>query len=89
MLYPRKGWVYDNRVEREMVGYRPYASGYQVLLQTLAPRGGFLDYELVALYLIGGEVVVNAYIEAMQDRGEELFILADASIDLLRTKDKG
>ena len=89
MLYPRKGWVYNNGVEKEMAGYRPFNDGYQVLLQTPAPRGGFLDYELVVSYLVGGEAVVNAYIEAMQDRGEEPFILTDASIDLLRTKDKG
>jgi len=72
-----------------MAGYKLFNDGYQVLLQTPAPRGGFLDYELVTLYLVGGEAVVNTYIEAIQDRGEKLFILADASIDFLRTKDKG
>jgi hypothetical protein len=47
-----------------------------------------LDYKLVASHLIEGEAVVNTYTKAIQDQGEEPFILANASINLLKTKDK-
>ena len=53
--------MYNNKVEKEIAGYRPYTNKYQLLLQTPTPQGGYLDYELVTAHLLGGDAVIKGY----------------------------
>ncbi|OAT05045.1 hypothetical protein BDBG_01498 [Blastomyces gilchristii SLH14081] len=88
--YPREEWGTDNGTadEVEIAGYRKYGSGYQVLLKSPAPRGGFFDYKLVPAHLLGGEAVIIGYTRRMEERGMAPFQFEEASIDLLRSKSK-
>ncbi|QSS64909.1 hypothetical protein I7I51_01984 [Histoplasma capsulatum] len=83
--YPREEWVSD---ETEIAGYREYGSGYQVLLKTHAPRGGFFDYELVPAHRCGGLAAIMSYTRRMEEQGMAPFHFEEASIDRLRSKSK-
>jgi len=80
--------VYDNGVEKKIVGYRLFGLKFQILLRISAPRGGYWDYELVPLSIFGGEKIVNFYIRAYESRAEKAFIFGEGNINLLRKKSK-